>query len=420
MGHREGVREVHPQRSIEVTSQMSSTTAHARRQAGSLTRLHEHLTDAQLSELRDAIESARGLVEGDAVPPFEEIYDFDLASSALRALWSQLSDAMGGERRATEVVCEAKGLEDLLAKVGRAEHFVTAAQVRSRDQMVRVASQALARLQDVTAVPRVIQIGAETVCGLGFDRAIVSRLNESTWVTESVYVDGDSEWAAEIVAAGREHPQSIVPGLPEQDIIRRRRPILVSGVQQREAVHRAVADASQSRSYVAAPIMPRSQVIGFLHGDRFFHRGDVTQFDCDLLGMFAHGYGFALERAMLLEQLDQVRETVNGLAGNIEAVTSPTQSPWSMPAQRTTSPSPVLQLVEDARDDDSRLTRREVEVLRLMAAGETNGRIASKLIISEGTVKSHVKHILRKLGAANRAEAVAKWHHAQTAAQHRR
>jgi DNA-binding NarL/FixJ family response regulator len=58
---------------------------------------------------------------------------------------------------------------------------------------------------------------------------------------------------------------------------------------------------------------------------------------------------------------------------------------------------------------DPTLTRREVEVLRLMAAGDTNARIATRLVISEGTVKSHVKHILRKLGAANRAEAVSHW-----------
>src|SRR5690606_25877367 len=62
---------------------------------------------------------------------------------------------------------------------------------------------------------------------------------------------------------------------------------------------------------------------------------------------------------------------------------------------------------------DDRLTRREAEVLRLMAQGETNQRIANRLIISEGTVKSHVKHILRKLQAANRAEAVARWHGAR-------
>lgn len=51
------------------------------------------------------------------------------------------------------------------------------------------------------------------------------------------------------------------------------------------------------------------------------------------------------------------------------------------------------------------LTRREVEVLRLMAAGRTNQQIAGDLVISTGTVKSHVKRVLRKLRATNRAEA---------------
>ncbi len=44
-----------------------------------------------------------------------------------------------------------------------------------------------------------------------------------------------------------------------------------------------------------------------------------------------------------------------------------------------------------------------------MAEGDTNARIARRLVISEGTVKTHVKHILRKLGASNRAEAVSRW-----------
>jgi DNA-binding NarL/FixJ family response regulator len=60
---------------------------------------------------------------------------------------------------------------------------------------------------------------------------------------------------------------------------------------------------------------------------------------------------------------------------------------------------------------ESLLTRRELEVLALMAAGANNAGIAERLVIAEGTVKSHVKHILRKLRAANRAEAVARYLH---------
>jgi DNA-binding CsgD family transcriptional regulator len=60
-------------------------------------------------------------------------------------------------------------------------------------------------------------------------------------------------------------------------------------------------------------------------------------------------------------------------------------------------------------DHTGGLTHREIEILQLMAAGHTNAQVARRLVITEGTVKSHVKRVLRKLGAANRAEAVARW-----------
>jgi LuxR family maltose regulon positive regulatory protein len=53
------------------------------------------------------------------------------------------------------------------------------------------------------------------------------------------------------------------------------------------------------------------------------------------------------------------------------------------------------------------LSQREIEVLRLMAQGASNQDIAEKLFITIGTVKSHINHILVKLGAHNRTEAVA-------------
>jgi LuxR family transcriptional regulator, regulator of acetate metabolism len=52
------------------------------------------------------------------------------------------------------------------------------------------------------------------------------------------------------------------------------------------------------------------------------------------------------------------------------------------------------------------LTQREIEVIDLMARGASNADIANELVIAEGTVKSHVKHILRKTRAANRTQAV--------------
>jgi two-component system, NarL family, nitrate/nitrite response regulator NarL len=52
------------------------------------------------------------------------------------------------------------------------------------------------------------------------------------------------------------------------------------------------------------------------------------------------------------------------------------------------------------------LTRRELDILRLVVAGSTNKKIAKEFSISENTVKSHLTHLLNKLGASNRVELV--------------
>jgi LuxR family maltose regulon positive regulatory protein len=52
------------------------------------------------------------------------------------------------------------------------------------------------------------------------------------------------------------------------------------------------------------------------------------------------------------------------------------------------------------------LTSRELEVLQMLAAGKSNQAIAGQLVVTLDTVKKHVSHLLGKLGAANRTEAV--------------
>jgi len=54
------------------------------------------------------------------------------------------------------------------------------------------------------------------------------------------------------------------------------------------------------------------------------------------------------------------------------------------------------------------LTDRELEVLRLLAAGKSNQRIAHDLVVALDTVKKHVTHVLGKLCATNRTEAAAR------------
>jgi DNA-binding NarL/FixJ family response regulator len=67
-------------------------------------------------------------------------------------------------------------------------------------------------------------------------------------------------------------------------------------------------------------------------------------------------------------------------------------------------PDIANELAEHAADDE--LTEREIDVLRLIAGGNSNKQIADKLSVGEATIKSHVTNILSKLGANDRSHAV--------------
>jgi DNA-binding NarL/FixJ family response regulator len=72
-------------------------------------------------------------------------------------------------------------------------------------------------------------------------------------------------------------------------------------------------------------------------------------------------------------------------------------------AVTTARPAAIPEAAAPAPDN---LTMREVEVLRLIAAGRTNAQIAAELFVSEATVKTHINHLFAKTGARDRAQAV--------------
>jgi DNA-binding CsgD family transcriptional regulator len=259
-------------------------------------------------------------------------------------------------------------------------------------------------------------------CG-GFDRALLSRVEDSTWRPWKSYARHQGPLEREFgqwMATGPEIPLDHL--LLESEMVRRHAPALVKHPDTDPRVYQALVEAAGHAPYVAAPIMPTGRVIGFLHADN--EPGPVTELDREVLGAFADGFGQIFERAVLLRRLQDQRSQVRAALITVENVLEDLANA-------------ELELAGHGGGDDvnaglgdgpamlgrhpfgfsagrgsrleSLLTARELEVLELMATGATNSRIAAQLVITDGTVKSHVKRILRKLPAANRSEAVARY-----------
>jgi DNA-binding NarL/FixJ family response regulator len=106
--------------------------------------------------------------------------------------------------------------------------------------------------------------------------------------------------------------------------------------------------------------------------------------------------GFLLKRTPAADLVAAVRVVAAG-----EALLAPsvTRRLIRQFAQRPASPGPDVSLL-------SELTEREREVLALIAHGLSNAEIAEQLVLTEGTVKTHIKRIFMKLGLRDRTQAV--------------
>ena len=75
-----------------------------------------------------------------------------------------------------------------------------------------------------------------------------------------------------------------------------------------------------------------------------------------------------------------------------------------MEARKAVPPEIATRLANHISDET--LTAREIEILQHVAEGNRNRDIADRLFISEGTVKVHIQHIMDKLGASDRTQAI--------------
>lgn len=123
----------------------------------------------------------------------------------------------------------------------------------------------------------------------------------------------------------------------------------------------------------------------------------VSDKDEDLFAAIKAGArGYLLKSVSLRELIDSIRLVAQG-----EAIISPTVAGKLLDEFKQTDKEQL------DKELNGGLSLREQEVLQLVAQGASNKEIADQLFISETTVKAHLRTILQKLHARNRAEAVA-------------
>jgi pimeloyl-ACP methyl ester carboxylesterase/DNA-binding CsgD family transcriptional regulator len=133
-------------------------------------------------------------------------------------------------------------------------------------------------------------------------------------------------------------------------------------------------------------------------------REDLTRVKAPTLVI--HNRQFPVDLAIARQLASRIPDARLAAVDNLESVIGAISEfigpePTASRSERQPAPS------SEPANDPIGLSAREIEVLRLVAAGKSNRQIAEELIISTNTVDRHVSHILSKIGASNRAGAAA-------------
>jgi DNA-binding CsgD family transcriptional regulator len=390
--------------------------------------------------------SARGGAIAAAVPGPAWSRHEDALAERVITLHGAASHALGGERNAGVLGCVANG--DLVGAVAAltawcVDHLTTFAssgedvtrELRAILRELRTlgsevaehdfglyarrlgdASAAVRRLGATATSAQLVDLACEQlVLRCGFGRAVLSRVVSEAWRPWTAHFTGtaaDGSWFADWV----DRPIPLDDHVLETQVYTEHRPAAVLDTRDPRVYRPIIVEAGRSMSYAVAPLVLTGEVVGFFHADHAPAQRRSGPVDRDVLWTFAQGFSLAYERLILAERVQAQRERLHAALGSAEALmAAPGQAldlAW-MPGRggrlRTEEQHIGERAAAPDRPPDEELTDREGEVLRLLAVGATNAQIADQLVVSESTVKTHVRHILRKLRAVNRSQAISRY-----------
>ena len=314
---------------------------------------------------------------------------------------------------------QAVRLADLVMRLDAADRDDISRRLRMHSEQFE-ALQHVVRAID-TGADRIAQTVTQELCtNLGYAKAMFSVVRGSTWSPIALAVHpeltGDFHPLLEAVD-GREISLREAPR--EAELVRRRRPYAVDASDTYRHTYRPLIDLSRPAGYIAVPVVVGSRAVAMIHVDR--QSDGLSDTDVHIVGALAAVCASSKERADLRQQIYARNEHIDAEVQRLtRALRHLAQAPVTMPelGTRELSRSDVATLDGGSQDPAipraQSLTTREREVLTLMATGATNAAISRRLCISDGTVKSHVQRIFKKLGVSTRAEVAALYANAKT------
>jgi DNA-binding CsgD family transcriptional regulator len=371
-----------------------------------------------VAEVQEVVALAQRFVGSGTVNPAAGRDGLDTADDVLTVLRSSLVNHL---EPIDATVPAHKHAAALLMRAEQLQLAVKDTLLRRQRVELECAQEAVSRLRSTVSTSTLAERVPTEVHRMGFSRVLFSQIKQGTWLAFSAFAGEDRAMADQMVEVGIANPRRLGGALLEYEMVRRGHPILVRDAQSDRRVHTELIALTGTSAYVAAPVFSWGRAIGLVHADRDADADGVVEFDRDVLGMFAEGLGIAFERNLMIERLRAMRHAAdehlriaNALADDFTLEVMDLAGATPAGIDELLGPASAQPPGVGEHNLLDELTTRESEVLHAIAAGKTNAQIATALFVTEGTVKSHVKHILRKLNAGNRTEAVARYHQART------
>jgi DNA-binding CsgD family transcriptional regulator len=269
-----------------------------------------------------------------------------------------------------------------------------------RGNVVRSLTEGIRRMKKAGSLQGLGRQACTELCdGLGFDRAVLSFVEDDGFVVE----ESDHSVGGPTVIRRR-------GCVAEGRCIRLRDTIRTNEDDVPAAP--GYGDLLGSVDYLVAPVIAESRVVALLHVSRS-GEGGLSARDIDVLDTFASAYSLLHQRMLNTERVQQQRTSIARAAARL-----------TEEADRIAAAAISLDVEYDNRVEPptigpdsalaATLSDRERQVFERLVVGASNAEIADELVITVETVKTHVKRILRKIGAINRSEAIALYMEART------